>query len=206
MNIAFPVSGLYAITDCKLWPGTMLLEAVDAAIHGGAKAIQYRHKEANRDISLVKKLRVLCNDLDTPLIINDDIELARKVYADGVHLGKHDCSIEQARKYLGNDALIGISCYNSSELARKAQRDGASYVAFGRFFPSKTKPHAPTAELKILNQPGLTIPMVAIGGITADNGAILLEHGANLLAVIDAVFGQPNPRKAAASFQHLFNG
>ncbi len=206
MNTAFPDSGLYAITDCNLWPGTKLLDAVDAAIEGGAKAIQYRHKDTNDEISLVKKLRVHCNNFDVPLIINDDIKLAREIRADGVHLGKNDSSIEHARKYLGNDALIGISCYNSPELARKAQLNGASYVAFGRFFPSKTKPRAPAADLTILNQPELTIPVVAIGGITADNGATLLDQGANLLAVIDAVFGQPNPKIAAASFQHLFNG
>ncbi len=205
MTMEFPDSGLYAITDSNLCPGSRLLDAVELAIDGGAKVIQYRHKGADIDIALVRKLRVLCTARGIPLIINDDIALALEINADGVHLGKNDQSIERARTHLGHQALIGVSCYNSAELARKAQIGGATYVAFGRFFASKTKPHAKAADIEILDRPDLTIPIVAIGGITPVNGATLLNHGANLLAVIDAVFGHKNPKTAAAAFQHLFD-
>jgi thiamine-phosphate pyrophosphorylase len=141
-----------------------------------------------------------------PLLINDDIELAALVGADGVHLGREDGAVTQARKQLGNDAIIGVSCYNFVELAVAAQKQGATYAAFGRFFPSSSKPLAAPAQIETLRQAklALTIPIVAIGGILPDNGGQLLEAGADLLAVIGGIFDD-QPEQSARAYQALFS-
>lgn len=200
--------GLYAITDSTLIPSDQLIEAVAFAIQGGAMMIQYRNKsgdESQRQWE-AQDLVNLCRPLGVPLIINDDIRLAQLVRAHGVHLGKEDPHVAEARAALGPNAIIGVSCYNDIERAIAAEKAGADYVAFGSFFPSTTKPKAVRAELALLREAKqrLKIPVVAIGGITAENGAPLIAAGADLLAVITDVFGQSDIRAAAERIAHLF--
>jgi thiamine-phosphate pyrophosphorylase len=200
--------GLYAITD-GLRSAQEVLLAVGAAIKGGAVLIQYRDKTTplvhrqERAAALCQ----LCRHLSVPLIINDDPRLAREIGAEGVHLGQDDPSYEEARGLLGAQAIIGISCYNLLDKALSAQALGADYVAFGRFFPSKTKPEAVEAPISLLKEARrvLSIPIVAIGGITPENGGSLIEVGADLLAVADGVFGQSDPEAAARRYADLFH-
>lgn len=204
MKISFPNSGLYVITQTEGFSSQTIVSNIAEAIKGGAKVIQYRDKTGLNRLQTAKMLLSTCRALDVPLIINDDVDLAIKLEADGVHLGKTDCDIHRARSMLGDNAIIGVSCYSSPQRAILAERQGASYVAFGRFFPSKSKPQAAYVSIDVLRRVSLKIPVVAIGGITPRNGKKLLEAGANLLAVIDAVCGQQNPKLAAMQFQKLF--
>lgn len=200
--------GLYVITDSALIQPGHLLSAVTEAIDGGAVAVQYRDKgpDPERRAHEARELAALCRARQVPLIINDDVALAKAVQADGVHLGRDDGDIQAARALLGAQALIGISCYNELERALSAQAQGADYVAFGRFFPSPTKPEAVQAEPALLEQARaqLQIPIVAIGGITAANGARLVAAGADLLAVISEVFAPKDIRAAAAALARLY--
>jgi thiamine-phosphate pyrophosphorylase len=201
--------GLYAITDTGLLADEVLLERVEQAIRGGARVIQYRDKQldpAERQRQAAA-LATLCKHHDIPLIINDDAPLAAAVGAAGVHLGEHDTGLEDARRQLGPGALIGVSCYNLLELACKAADGGADYVAFGRFFPSTTKPAAVQATPALLMEARrrLDLPIVAIGGITPENGAELISAGADLLAVIHGVFAQPDVEAAARRYAALFD-
>lgn len=199
--------GLYVITDPVLTPAEMLVARVRQAILGGARMVQLRDKSADRNARRrqARALLRLCNAHDVPLIINDDVELARETGAHGVHLGKDDSGIEEARASLGAKAIIGVSCYNDLERAGKACRSGADYVAFGSFFPSMTKLSAPTADLSLIRQArALSVPVCAIGGITATNAAPLIRAGAQLLAVIHSVFAQADPEAAAREFTALF--
>lgn len=204
MITPFPDSGLYAITDSSRWNGSKLVGAVGQCLNGGARVLQFREKTGEPDIALIRDLLKLCRLHGVPFIVNDDIDLALRVNADGVHLGRHDGDVAQARQRLGARAIIGISCYDLVERALQAERDGANYVAFGAFFPSSTKPGATPVDRNILRRVSLRVPVVAIGGITPDNGRQLLEAGANLLAVIKGIFGQDDPRKAADSYRQLF--
>lgn len=205
MASCWPDSGLYAITR-ESGHGWHPVEAVEAAIRGGARLIQYREKRDEVRKSTATALLAVCRRLGVPLIVNDDIELARHIQADGVHLGRDDGSIDAARARLGPGAIVGVSCYDSVQRACEAERAGADYVAFGRFFPSRTKPGAPLARLASLSEARrvIGIPIAAIGGITPSNGGELLRAGADLLAVIDAVFGEPDPEAAARDFVALF--
>jgi len=200
--------GLYAITDSALTPADRLIDSVTRAIAGGAVMVQYRDKHGpdNRRRGTAEELSDLCHRHHIPLIINDDIELARAVGAAGVHLGRHDAAPAQARDRLGNQAIIGVSCYDRLEQARQAQAAGASYVAFGRFFPSLTKPDAVQARPSLLTDARreLDLPVAAIGGITPENGDALVTAGADLLAVIHGVFGHPDIEAAARRYAALF--
>jgi thiamine-phosphate pyrophosphorylase len=189
------IDGLYAITPDGLAPA-LLMELADAAIAGGATAVQYRDKQATREEREVcaRALVGLCRARHVPLIVNDHLELAQTIGADGLHLGREDGALEEARLRLGKEALIGVSCYASIAAAEKAQRAGASYVAFGSVFASPTKPQAPGADLSLFSQArdaSITIPLVGIGGIDADNIGSLAAAGASAAAVIFALFGQP---------------
>jgi thiamine-phosphate pyrophosphorylase len=200
--------GLYAITDRSLTAQSSLSQQVAQALAGGARVIQYRDKGGDLESRRreASELMQLCHQNRVPLIINDDLELAVETGADGVHLGKDDPAIEQARQRLGQDAIIGVSCYNRFELAVAAQAAGADYIAFGRFFPSSSKPDAVQAGIELLHQAKaeLHIPTVAIGGITPENGGPLIAAGASMLAVIQGVFGQPDIRTACQRFNQLF--
>lgn len=203
----FPARGLYAITQTDNKSGDTIINEVIAAIKGGAVIVQYRDKNPADADFLARELVKICHQYDVPLIINDDVELAARVDADGVHIGKEDGAIAQARMRLGNDAIIGVSCYNFVEQAQNAQAQGATYVAFGRFFPSSSKPLAAPAKIETLRQAKLTlhIPIVAIGGILPENGAQLLAAGADFLAVIGGLFDN-QPEQSARAYQALFSG
>ncbi|MEJ2142556.1 MAG: thiamine phosphate synthase [Gammaproteobacteria bacterium] len=148
----------------------------------------------------------LCRQHQCLFIINDDTELALQVDADGVHIGQSDVSLQDARRFLGKEKIIGVSCNNQLQWAIEAQHSGADYVAFGRFFPSQTKPMAPQAEPDLLQQAKtqLSIPVVAIGGITLETAGILLEAGADMLAVIHAIFAKQDVAAAAHEFRQQF--
>lgn len=202
---AFPSRGLYAITLCENKNPDDIINDVELALKGGAAVVQYRDKNPADSVYTARALAQVCRKFDVPLIINDDPELCRQANADGVHLGADDHDIIEARNYLGDGAIIGVSCYNSLDRALSAQASGADYVAFGRFFPSSSKPLAKPAEITTLQQAKLTIrvPIVAIGGILPENGGQLLAAGADLLAVIGGVFSR-NPEHSALAFQPLF--
>jgi len=208
MPIPFPPRGFYAITDSGLLPGDVMLAAVESALRGGATAVQYRDKGsgAARRLRQAAALVKLCRRYGAPLIVNDDVELARDVDADGVHVGREDQAVSRARSVLGDGRIVGASCNDSIERALLAQDDGATYVAFGRFFPSRTKPDAVHAPLALLPRarPQVRVPIVAIGGITPDNGASLLAAGADILSAIDGVFGAPDVQTAARAYAALF--
>lgn len=201
--------GLYAIADTGLIPNlSQLVQAIEQAILGGARLIQYRDKSTDQEQrrQQVQDLMAVCSAYDIPLIINDDVNLAATVDAAGVHLGKDDASLKMARTYLGDTAIIGVSCYNRLDLAQKAGQAGADYVAFGSFFPSSTKPAAVSAEISLLREAKqcLAIPIIAIGGITPNNGQGLVDAGADFLAVISGLFAKTDIRRAAQAYSALF--
>lgn len=197
------INGLYGVTI----DGDIDIEAnVKAALDGGASLIQYRDKSSSdeKKLSIALRLKELCAG-KALFIINDDVALAKSVDADGVHLGKDDEDINQARQILG-DKIIGVSCYNQLSLARKAQAAGVNYVAFGRFFSSSTKPSAAQASPELLNEAKktLSVPVVAIGGITVNNADSLIEAGADSIAVINGLFGQPYIKITAQQYSAKF--
>ncbi|HSH43784.1 MAG TPA: thiamine phosphate synthase [Arenicellales bacterium] len=198
--------GLYVITDPNLIPDAELATRVAAAIRGGAFAVQYRDKRTDHEghLQRARTLRRVTRDLGALLIINDDPRLAAEVDADGIHLGRDDPDLESARAVVGS-RLIGVSCYNDFQCAVDAERRGADYVAFGSFFPTRTKSGTVPASAQLLRRARreLSVPVVAIGGITPDNGAALVEAGADMLAVAGAVFGAADPRRAAERFKPL---
>ncbi len=170
--------------------------------------VQYRDKTDARERRgrEARELARLCHGHGAIFIVNDDCELAAHSGADGVHLGRDDATLPAARSRLGPEALVGISCYDSLDRALAAQEAGADYVAFGSFFLSATKPAAVRASLALLEQArrALSLPIVAIGGITPDNGGSLVAAGAHALAIVSGVFGQPDPEAAARQYAALF--
>ena len=200
--------GLYAIADTQFLDDAHLAPAVEAAIAGGARVVQYRDKRNQPEVRLSQARRIsdLCRHHGVPFLVNDDVALAMETGADGVHLGREDMELRAARALIGDNKLIGVSCYNELERARAAEQDGADYIAFGSFFPSRTKPGAVRATPELLHaaRTQLRIPIVAIGGITPENGATLIEAGADMLAVIEGVFAQSDIHAAAHRYAQLF--
>ncbi|MFG0408296.1 thiamine phosphate synthase [Pseudomonas sp. NY5710] len=201
--------GLYAITDSQLLAGRFL-SYVEAALEGGVCLLQYRDKsdDAARRLREAEALMKLCERYGTQLLINDDAELAARLGV-GVHLGQTDGPLTPARALLGRQAIIGSTCHASLALAAQAAKEGASYVAFGRFFNSVTKPGAPAASTELLEQARaqVKLPIAVIGGITLDNAAPLVAHGADLLAVIHGLFGADSAQEVtrrARAFNALF--
>ncbi len=196
--------GLYLLTR----PDPDLTGKTAAALRGGARLVQYRDKsdDADRRFDEARQLRALCTAVSATLIINDDIELAIRTGADGVHLGRDDAGIADARAALGETAVIGASCYDSLEHARRAVAAGADYLAFGSFFPSPTKPGAVRAAPALLAaaREAFELPLCAIGGITPGNGADLVAAGADMLAVISGVFDAGDAEAAAGDYATLF--
>lgn len=203
--------GLYAITDSQLLDGGRLLPYVEAALKGGAKLLQYRDKsdDDSRRLREAEALRELCARHGATLLINDDAELAARLGV-SVHLGQTDGSLAAARALLGRNAVIGGTCHASLDLAEKAIAEGASYVAFGRFFASQTKPGASSASVELLEQARErfpNVPRVAIGGVTLDNAPGLIARGADMIAVIHALFAADSPAEVeqrARAFSQLF--
>jgi thiamine-phosphate pyrophosphorylase len=206
MNSPWPRRGLYAITPDEA--DTARLSArVETVLAAGAQWLQYRNKAADAALrrEQAQALLAVCRRHRAPLIVNDDWRLAAEIGADGAHLGEDDGELDAARKALGAGAIVGASCYDRIELARSAAAHGASYVAFGAFFPSPTKPQARRASPQLLAQAAaLALPRVAIGGITPDNARSLVDAGADLLAVISGVFDAPDPAAAVRAYLSCF--
>ena len=202
------VAGLYAVTPDES-DTARLAARVEAALAGGANAVQYRQKSADAELRLAqaRALLALCRRYRRPLIINDHLDLALELDADGLHLGADDGDLAHAKSRLGKGKILGASCYDRLEDALEAQRAGATYVAFGSFFASTVKPGAVRAPLALLAaaRARLSVPVIAIGGITLENAPRLIEAGADGLAVISAVFGAPDVEAAARGFTALFS-
>lgn len=201
------ISGLYAVTP-DLVDTTLLLEQLRAAISGGVRLVQYRNKVADENLlrEQATALRDLCRSCGATLIINDHVELAREIDADGVHIGAEDAAIAHARSRLGVRKIIGASCYDELPRAKIAVPQGVDYVAFGSFFPSTIKPGAVRASLALLQQARreFMLPIVAIGGITQTNARELISAGADAIAVISALFFAPDIEVAAREFGGFF--
>ncbi|KIO50135.1 thiamine phosphate synthase [Nitrosospira sp. NpAV] len=202
------VGGLYAITP-EIAGTPRLITMTREILRGGARLVQYRNKIADTSLQLeqASSLAHLCRKFGIPFIVNDHLDLAVEVDADGVHVGQDDASVSDARRRLGRGKIIGVSCYNRLELAVEAEREGADYVAFGAFFVSITKPGATVAPMDLLHHAKrkLHIPIVAIGGITPNNGLALIQQGADAVAASNALFDAPNIQLAAEKFSRLFD-
>ncbi len=200
--------GLYAITDASVMDPEVLYRQVRECIDGGASYIQFRHKNPDIELqhALADAVNEACRSQATPLLINDDPELALNIGSAGVHLGQSDGSLTDSRIILGKSAIIGRTCHDSPALMEKAVTDGASYCAFGRLFQSQTKPNAPVISLDVLSQLAkqCTIPIVAIGGITCDNGRAVLDTGVAMLAVCGAIFHKRDIGEASRCLAELF--
>jgi len=207
-SLPLPARGLYAITPDIDQPVAMLAAQIAAALAGGARVVQYRRKHVSRAMALAElaALRPLCTAARAPLIVNDDIELALATAADGVHLGRDDGDWTALAADAKRGLLLGVSCYADVERAAEAVARGVDYVAFGSFFPSDTKPLARPCPLSVLESARrrFAAPIVAIGGITTENGASLVRAGADFLAVISGLFAQPSIAAAAARYATLF--
>ncbi|SDH50948.1 thiamine phosphate synthase [Nitrosomonas sp. Nm132] len=205
--ISYGINGLYAITP-DIADTVQLCAMTQQILLAGVQYVQYRNKIADSILRLhqARALARLCKQHNVFFIINDHYDLAIEVDADGVHVGKEDIAICDARNYLGQNKIIGVSCYNQLELALEAERQGADYVAFGAFFHSKTKTNTVRASTDLLSEAKnkLGIPIVAIGGITLANAASLINHGSDSIAVSHGLYGAQNIRSVAKNFTQLF--
>lgn len=202
-----PIRGAYLIADRDRLGADELEPAVRAALDGGVRLVQYRDKsdDRGRRLAEARALVALCHQYEAMLIVNDDPELARDAGADGIHLGRDDVDVGEARAIVGQDAVIGVSCYNELERAFAAQRAGADYVAFGSFHPSPTKPNAVRAPLSLLKRARarIDLPIVVIGGITPDNAGPLALAGADAAAVVSGVLDADDITEAARRLNNL---
>jgi len=200
--------GLYAITPDQP-DRDLLFSMVEQALQGGIALLQYRDKISSAEEMLLRAnfLHGLCLKYQTPLIINDSAELALACRAEGVHLGQGDGSIKAARKLLGETAIIGVTCHHHLALAVQAEQQGANYIAFGRFYNSTTKPGSALATLELLNSAvkQLSLPIVAIGGITQTNCQPLIENGASYIAIVEQVFSADNIKQTCQYFSPLLS-
>jgi thiamine-phosphate pyrophosphorylase len=202
------INNLYAITDSTLMSYEKLFSGVEAALKGGAKFVQYRDKFDHDEKRLKDATRLLqlCTHYHANLIINDDVQLAHHIHAQGVHLGQGDGDVKAARALLGEHAIIGVTCHDSLALAEKALANGASYIAFGRFFSSNTKPAARPAPLSLLTEARAKFPnamIAAIGGITIENAKNVLTAGADMIAVCHSLFASDDIERQTKLFIEL---
>ena len=205
--MTYSIHGLYAITP-DIADTDLLLAKVEAALQGGINMLQYRNKTANHKLQTqqARAILPLCREYNVPLIINDSVKLCLTLDADGVHLGADDGNLAEVRVRLGSSKILGASCYNRFDLALQAQKAGASYVAFGACFSSSTKPNATKAGLDLFTRAKteLAVPCVAIGGITLENSAKVIESGADAIAVIGALFNAADIAITSQQFTQLF--
>jgi thiamine-phosphate pyrophosphorylase len=204
----FALSGLYIVTPD--WDDTeRLLDVTEQALLGGANLVQYRHKTAGavQRREQAAALLKLCRRFDKPFIINDHVELCLELDAEGIHVGGRDASVAEVRAQVGNSKIVGASCYGDLQLARGAEQAGASYVAFGGFYPSRVKKYPVTTAINIIGdaKAALSVPNVVIGGMTVDNVRPLVQAGADMVAAISSVYSAENPREAATQFSKLFS-
>jgi thiamine-phosphate pyrophosphorylase len=203
------MKGLYIVTPD--WDDTQkMLQVTEEALRGGASLVQYRHKTASPELrrAQAEPLLALCRRYSVSFIVNDFVELCLALDADGVHVGGTDAPIAEVRAAVGPDKIVGASCYGDLDLARKAHKAGASYVAFGGFYPSRVKKYvvATKAEIVALSKAEIPLPVVVIGGMTQENSAPLVAQGADMVAAISSVYTVTDPRAAATDFVALFSG
>ena len=209
MTEPFPFNGIYAITPPFGEDELVYLGKIEETVTAQVAALQIREKkflQTPKFMKLLKSIRDLCFDYKIKLVINDNVEIAKQLNC-GVHLGRNDPSLKKARSEMGNNAIIGVSCYNSSSKAFKFTELGASYVALGSFFHSTTKPNAincSVSELQKLNGK-LNVPIVAIGGITNTNAKIMFQNGANLIAVSNYIYNSKSPYEKIKTLQSIEN-
>lgn len=201
------MKGLYLVTPD--WDDTQkMLEVTEAGLRGGAAIVQYRHKTASPELrrEQASQLQALCRSYGRPFIINDFVELAIELDADGIHVGGTDTAVAQVRAVVGPSKIVGSSCYGSMDLARDAYAAGASYVAFGGFYPSRVKKYEVSTPPEIVAQAKKEIPVpnVVIGGMTQENSVPLVKQGADMVAVISSVYMVDDPEAAARAFAKLF--
>ena len=201
------MKGLYIVTPD--WDNTQkMVEVTELALRGGTQIVQYRHKTAEPALrkEQAQQLLQLCRRYQKPFIINDHVELAIELDADGIHVGGTDATIAEVRKSVGPNKIVGASCYGSLELAQAAYAAGASYVAFGGFYPSRVKKYPVTTPVEIIAQShaAVPLPVVVIGGMTPENSAPLAAAGTDMVAAISSVYMQPDPEAAAREFAKLF--
>lgn len=201
------MKGLYLVTPD--WDDTeKLLAATGQGLLGGATLLQYRHKTASAELRAEQAaaLLKLCRQFNVPLVINDHIELCEAIDADGLHVGGTDASVAAVRARLGKDKIIGASCYGDLQLARDAASAGASYVAFGGFYPSRVKKYAVTTSPNIITLAisELDVPVCVIGGMTVENSQPLIALGAHMVAAISSVYAEADHRLAASKFSQMF--
>ncbi len=199
--------GLYLVTPN--WDDTAkLLHCTEAALSAGVTLVQYRHKDASATLRLAQAgaLLALCRRYQRPLIINDHLALCQELDADGVHVGGTDASVAEARAALGPNKIVGASCYGDLALALAAERAGASYAAFGGFYPSPVKRYTFTTDPTLLTEAraALALPLVVIGGMTPANAAPLVALGADMVAAITSIYMAPEPGAAVRDFNALF--
>ncbi len=203
------INGLYAITP-DLENTDDLLDKTRQALEGGAQLIQYRNKSADKALLRVQAglLLQLCRKHEVPLVINDHLDLAMEIDADGLHVGRDDASIKKVRDQLGYNKIIGASCYNNLDLALQAERESADYVAFGAFFSSLTKPAAVAVSVDLIEQAKkkIAVPIVAIGGIRLTNASTVIQSGCAAIAVCNDLFHTENIKAKAARYAQLFAG
>lgn len=203
------LKGLYAVADVESIGISNIKQAVQLIVQAGIKIVQYRDKNNSTSTRLkcAEELKSITSEQSCMLIINDDVQLAKIINAEGVHLGTDDCSIKEARSILGDNKIIGASCYNIFDKAKIAERNGADYVAFGSFFPSPTKPNAAKADIDLIvrAKKELSIPVCAIGGITKNNIAQVLDAGVDMVAMISALFNTQDPKDMAVDYLELIN-
>jgi thiamine-phosphate pyrophosphorylase len=191
------LKGLYIVTPD--WDETeKLVWATEQALQGGANIVQYRHKNASPELrrEQAAALLPLCRRFGKPFIINDHLDLCLELDADGLHVGGTDAPVAQVRQELGADKIVGASCYGDLALAQRAWREGASYVAYGGFFPSRVKKYPVTTAPSIIGESHAQIPLpiCVIGGMTVENSAPLVKAGADMVAVISSVYFADDPR------------
>ena len=184
------MSEIYAITDDVLTPESSVLAQAGELLECGVKLLQYRTKLEPKNERVATALKELCERYGARFIVNDDVNFAAKIGANAVHIGKDDGGVKAARKILGEDAFIGVSCYDDLNLALRAQDEGASYAAFGAVFASSTKPNAPLCKFETIRRAKkiLRIPVCVIGGINAANIAQIAALNPDYIAVISALY------------------
>ncbi len=202
------MNGLYIVTPD--WDDTQkLLDVTEMALRGGAALLQYRHKTAGETLRREQagRLLALCRRYQRPLIVNDHVDLCLAIDADGVHIGGTDMSVAPVRALLGPEKIVGASCYGDLQLARDSHRDGASYIAFGGFYPSRVKKYPVTTPSRIITQSKseISLPVVVIGGMTKENATPLVACGADMVAAISSVYLAADPEAAARDFARLFD-
>lgn len=199
--------GLYLVTPN--WDDTAaLIDRTEQALLAGAAMVQYRHKSASAELrrEQATQLMALCRRHGRPFIVNDHLDLCLELDADGVHVGGTDASVAVARAALGAGKIVGASCYGGQQLAREASANGASYVAFGGFYPSKVKQYPVTTPPDIVSwaKAEIALPCVVIGGMTPQNAGPLVARGADMVAAISSVYGAPRIDVATHAFGRLF--